>query len=59
METYEAVTPNGKESEIGKVKVRKVVSISAATLAKIKEAIPDFTIPEPEMFRLESLLQLT
>ena len=50
---YEAVTPDNKETEIGKVKVKKTITIDEATLAAIKEVNPDFKVPEPEMFRLE------
>jgi len=53
MEIFEAVTPDGKESDINKVKVRRTVAVSKETAFEIKEMLPNFTLPQPEMYRLE------
>lgn len=53
-ELFEAVTPDGKETEIGKVKVRMVESIPENDLLIIKKYQPDFQ-PKSEMYRLEQI----
>ena len=53
-EIFEAVTPDGKETEIDKVKVRMVSGgITAEDLAIVLKHIPDFKPPDPKMYRLE------
>ena len=51
--TFEAVTPDGKETDIGKVKVREMETISAEDLAILQKHQPDFTAPASKMHRLE------
>ena len=53
--TYEAVTPDYKEDDILKVKVREVIDISDVDLETIKKYSPDFVPPEPKMYRLEQI----
>ena len=53
--TYEAVTPDYKEDDILKVKVREVIDISDDDLATVKKYSPDFVPPEPKMYRLEQI----
>ena len=52
---YEAVTPDGKEDNILKVKVREVIDISDVDLETIKKYSPDFVPPEAKMHRLEQI----
>jgi hypothetical protein len=54
MSEFEAVTPNGKETEISKVKVRWIEDISPEELAIIKKYQPNFQ-PKSEMYRLEQI----
>jgi hypothetical protein len=53
--TYEAVTPDYKEDDILKVKVREIIDISDVDLETIKKYSPDFVPPEPKMYRLEQI----
>jgi len=53
--TYEAVTPDYKEDDILKVKIREVITISDIDLETIKKYSPDFVPPEPKMYRLEQM----
>lgn len=50
--TYKAVTPDNKETEIGKVKVVATEVVSPEELAVIQKFQPDFK-PKEEMHRLE------
>jgi len=50
---FEAVTPDGKETDIGKVKVRETINIENKIIDAIKLQIPTWTLPEPRMHRLE------
>jgi len=54
-EVWKAVTPDGKETEIGKIKVRRSFELSAENLAVVKTIIPDFELPKAEMYRLEKI----
>ena len=50
---YTAVTPDGKESDIAKVKVRTEDIIPEADLTTIQKYNPSFKQPEAKMYRLE------
>lgn len=50
--TFEAATPDGKETDIGKVKVREFESVSDSDLAIINKYNPRFQ-PANKMHRLE------
>ncbi len=54
MATFEAVTPDNKEEEIGKVKVSMIEDISPEELAIVQKWQPAFQ-PKSEMYRLEKL----
>ena len=51
-ELFKAVTPDGKETEISKVKVRMTEDISEEELATIQKYQLEFQ-PKSEMYRLE------
>ena len=53
MKELEAVTPDNKETDIGKVKVREIITIGADVLAAVREIDPNYKLPEPQMHRLE------
>lgn len=54
MATFEAVTPDNKEEEIGKVKVSMIEDISPEELAIVQKWQPAFQ-PKSEMYRLEQI----
>ena len=49
---FEKVTPDGKETDIGKVKVSEIEDVSAENLVIIRTYKPDFQ-PVSKMHRLE------
>lgn len=53
---YSAITPDDKESEIGKVKVTATEEITPEELATMQKFQPDFQ-PKTEMYRLEVIDQ--
>jgi len=50
---FEAVTPDNKEADIGKVKVRESEVIPEETLAILKAYNQDYQVPAAKMHRLE------